>query len=167
MKKRKMLSLALALALIMSLVPVSGLAAEPAVLMDPGAIMQEDAEEAVYTEAVNAENGEEVFSPDADEAYDQEFGQTSEETGGLPEEAGEDRTFEEVPAAEGSGADQTIPEVPAAEETWADQTFEEAPAAEETGEAGADQAIEEAPAAEETGEAGADQAVEETPVTMK
>ena len=163
MKKRKMLSLALALALIMSLVPVSGLAAEPAVLMDPGAIMQEDAEEAVYTEAVNAENGEEVFSPDADEAYDQEFGQTSEETGGLPEAAGEDRTFEEVPAAEGSGADQTIPEVPAAEETWADQTFEEAPAAEETGEAGADQAIEEAPAAEETGEAGADQTFEEAP----
>ena len=192
MKKRKMLSLALALALIMSLVPVSGLAAEPAVLMDPGAIMQEDTEEAVYTEAVNAENGEEIFSPDADEAYGQEFGQTSEETGGLPEETGADQTFGEVPAAEESAGDQTIPEMPAAEEsgadqvieevapaegnvedqtievpeseeTWADQTFEEAPVSEETGEAGVDQTFEEAPAAEEPGEPGADQTFEEAP----
>ena len=130
MKKRKMLSLALALALIMSLVPVSGLAAEPAVLMDPGAIMQEDTEEAVYTEAVNAENGEEIFSPDADEAYGQEFGQTSEETGGLPEETGADQTFGEVPAAEESAGDQTIPEMPAAEESGADQVIEEVPPAE-------------------------------------
>ena len=49
MKKRKMLSLALAFALIMSLVPVSGLAAEPSVFMDPGAVMQEDAEETAYS----------------------------------------------------------------------------------------------------------------------
>ena len=42
MKKRKMLSLALALALIMSLVPLSGMAAEPAVFPDPAVEMQGD-----------------------------------------------------------------------------------------------------------------------------
>ena len=62
MKKRRMLALALALALIMSLVPVSGLAAEPVGFMDPGAVMQEDTEESVNTEAVN---GEEALSPDS------------------------------------------------------------------------------------------------------
>ena len=39
MKKRRMLALALALALIMSLVPVSGLAAEPVGVIGPGAEM--------------------------------------------------------------------------------------------------------------------------------
>lgn len=42
MRKRKMLSLALVLALIMSLVPLSGMAAEPAVFPDPAVEMQGD-----------------------------------------------------------------------------------------------------------------------------
>ena len=42
MRKRKMLSLALVLALIMSLVPLSGMAAETAVFPDPAVEMQGD-----------------------------------------------------------------------------------------------------------------------------
>ena len=101
MKKRKMLSLALAFALIMSLVPVSGLAAEPSVFMDPGAVMQEDAEEAVSTEAASAENGEEFFSPDMDEAQGQVPGEAAGET-----EAAE----VEEPAVEESEAEEPIEE---------------------------------------------------------
>ena len=161
MKKRKMLSLALALALIMSLVPVSGLAAEPSVLMDPGAVMQEDAEEAVSTEAADAENGEELFSPDADETEGQVSGEDpgeTEELTGEPEgdqafeeepgpvDAGGDQTFEEEPAPEGAGGDQTFEEEPGPVDTGADQSFEEEPAPEG---AEADQAFEGEPAAGE------------------
>ena len=161
MKKRKMLSLALALALIMSLVPVSGLAAEPSVLMDPGAVMQEDAEEAVSTEAADAENGEELFSPDADETEGQVSGEDpgeTEELTGEPEgdqafeeepgpvDTGGDQTFEEEPAPEGSGGDQTFEEEPGPVDTGADQSFEEEPAPEG---AEADQAFEGEPAAGE------------------
>ena len=152
MKKRKMLSLALVFALIMSLVPVSGLAAEPSVFMDPGAVMQEDAEEAVSTEAANAENGEELFSPDMDEAEGQVSGEASGETEILTGEPGADHAFEEEPVPEDMGADQALEGETAAEpveeETGADQAVseeapEEEPAAKDSG---ADQAFREEPA---------------------
>ncbi len=157
MKKRKMLSLALALALIMSLVPVSGLAAEPSVLMDPGAVMQEDAEEAVSTEAADAENGEELFAPDADETEGQVSGEDPGETEELTGEPEGDQAFEEEPGPVDTGWDQTFEEEPAPEGAEGDQTFEEEPGPVDTG---ADQALEEEPAAEDS---GADQVFEEEP----
>lgn len=166
MKKRKMLSLALVFALIMSLVPVSGLAAEPSVFMDPGAVMQEDAEEAVSTEAANAENGEELFSPDMDEAEGQVSGEASGETEILTGEPGADHAFEEEPVPEDMGADQALEGETAAEpveeETGADQAVSEEAPEEEPAvkDSGADQDFREEPAAEET---GADQVLEEVP----
>ncbi|MDO5486576.1 MAG: hypothetical protein Q4F51_09685, partial [Sarcina sp.] len=109
MKKRRMLALALALALIMSLVPVSGLAAEPVGFMDPGAVMQEDTEESVNTEAVN---GEEALSPDT--VGDGEEG-LWQDPAGSAEDNGADQALEEMPAAEDDGADQALEETPAVE----------------------------------------------------
>ena len=151
MKKRRMLALALALALIMSLVPVSGLAAEPVGFMDPGAVMQEDTEESVNTEAVN---GEEALSPDT--VGDGEEG-SWQDPAGSAEDNGADQALEEMPAAEDDGADQALEETPAAEDDGADQALEETPAVEDDG---ADQVLEETPAVEDD---GADQALEETP----
>ena len=149
MKKRRMLALALALALIMSLVPVSGLAAEPVGFMDPGAVMQEDTEESVNTEAVN---GEEALSPDT--VGDGEEG-LWQDPAGSAEDNGADQALEEMPAAEDDGADQALEETPAAEDDGADQALEETPAVEDDG---ADQDLEETPAAEDE---GADQDLEE------
>ena len=151
MKKRRMLALALALALIMSLVPVSGLAAEPVGFMDPGAVMQEDSEESVNTEAVN---GEEALSPDT--VGDGEEG-LWQDPAGSAKDNGADQALEEMPAAEDDGADQALEETPAAEDDGADQALEETPAVEDDG---ADQVLEETPAVEDD---GADQALEETP----
>ena len=133
MKKRRMLALALALALIMSLVPVSGLAAEPVGFMDPGAVMQEDTEESVNTEAVN---GEEALSPDT--VGDGEEG-SWQDPAGSAEDNGADQALEEMPAAEDDGADQALEETPAAEDDGADQALEETPAVEDDG---ADQDLE-------------------------
>ena len=127
MKKRRMLALALALALIMSLVPVSGLAAEPVGFMDPGAVMQEDTEESVNTEAVN---GEEALSPDT--VGDGEEG-LWQDPAGSAEDNGADQALEEMPAAEDDGADQALEETPAAEDDGADQALEETPAVEDDG----------------------------------
>ncbi len=149
MKKRRMLALALALALIMSLVPVSGLAAEPVGFMDPGAVMQEDTEESVNTEAVN---GEEALSPDT--VGDGEEG-SWQDPAGSAEDNGADQALEEMPAAEDDGADQALEETPAAEDDGADQALEETPAVEDDG---ADQVLEETPAVEDD---GADQDLEE------
>ncbi len=151
MKKRRMLALALAFALIMSLVPVSGLAAEPVGFMDPGAVMQEDTEESVNTEAVN---GEEALSPDT--VGDGEEG-LWQDPAGSAEDNGADQALEEMPAAEDDGADQALEETPAAEDDGADQALEETTAVEDDG---ADQVLEETPAVEDD---GADQALEETP----
>ena len=151
MKKRRMLALALALALIMSLVPVSGLAAEPVGFMDPGAVMQEDTEESVNTEAVN---GEEALSPDT--VGDGEEG-SWQDPAGSAEDNNADQALEETPAAEDDGADQALEETTAVEDDGADQALEETPAVEDDG---ADQALEETPAVEDD---GADQAMEETP----
>ncbi|SDL73387.1 Uncharacterized conserved protein YjdB, contains Ig-like domain [Sarcina sp. DSM 11001] len=149
MKKRRILALALALALIMSLVPVSGLAAEPVGFMDPGAVMQEDTEESVNTEAVN---GEEALSPDT-------FGDGEEgswqDPAGSAEDNDADQALEETPAAEDDGADQVLEETTAVEDDGADQVPEETPAVEDDG---ADQALEETPAVEDE---GADQDLEE------
>ena len=149
MKKRRMLALALALALIMSLVPVSGLAAEPVGFMDPGAVMQEDTEESVNTEAVN---GEEALSPDT--VGDGEEG-SWQDPAGSAEDNDADQALEETPAAEDDGADQALEETPAVEDGGADQDLEETPAVEDDG---ADQALEETPAVEDD---GADQDLEE------
>ncbi len=149
MKKRRMLALALALALIMSLVPVSGLAAEPVGFMDPGAVMQEDTEESVNTEAVN---GEEALSPDT--VGDGEEG-SWQDPAGSAEDNNADQALEETPAAEDDGADQALEETPAVEDDGADQALEETPAVEDDG---ADQAMEETPAVEDD---GADQDLEE------
>ena len=149
MKKRRMLALALALALIMSLVPVSGLAAEPVGFMDPGAVMQEDTEESVNTEAVN---GEEALSPDT--VGDGEEG-SWQDPAGSAEDNDADQALEETPAAEDDGADQVLEETTAVEDDGADQALEETPAVED---GGADQDLEETPAAEDE---GADQDLEE------
>ncbi|MBE6002017.1 MAG: hypothetical protein E7239_11695 [Sarcina sp.] len=149
MKKRRMLALALALALIMSLVPVSGLAAEPVGFMDPGAVMQEDTEKSVNTEAVN---GEEALSPDT--VGDGEEG-SWQDPAGSAEDNDADQALEETPAAEDDGADQVLEETTAVEDDGADQALEETPAVED---GGADQDLEETPAAEDE---GADQDLEE------
>ena len=158
MKKRKMLSLALVLALIMSLVPLSGMAAEPAVFPDPAAEMQEDAKETVYTEA---ENGEESFSPDAAAGEDEDLWQDGEKAAGLAENMPAEPAIEEDPAAGDEGAEPAIGEDPAAEDEAAEPAIGEDPAAEDEG---AEPAVEEDPAAEDE---GAGQVYEEAPAAVE